>query len=52
MDNQKVRSLSDDWQINKESIWQRGKYLLENAIWTDCKFIVGTDEPYRVSAHS
>ncbi|XP_015189187.1 PREDICTED: BTB/POZ domain-containing protein 6-like [Polistes dominula] len=30
-----------DWQISKQKISERGKYLLETGQWSDCKFIVG-----------
>lgn len=35
-----------DWQISKQKISERGRYLLETGQWSDCKFIVG-QEPYQ-----
>lgn len=47
---EKMKKLSEDWQINKQCIRERAKYLLENPVWSDCKFLVGIEEPYlRVS---
>lgn len=33
---------TSDWQVHKKTIGERGRYLLETAIWSDCKFVVGT----------
>lgn len=44
MDDKKFKNLSEDWQMDTQSIRERGKYLLDNALWTDCKFLVGTEE--------
>ncbi|XP_075212363.1 BTB/POZ domain-containing protein 6-B-like [Lycorma delicatula] len=30
-----------DWQLKKEKLTERGKYLLESGLWSDCKFLVG-----------
>ena len=30
-----------DWQLTKNSLAERGSYLLETGIWSDCTFIVG-----------
>ena len=30
-----------DWQLTKNSLSERGSYLLETGIWSDCTFIVG-----------
>ena len=30
-----------DWQITKQNLSERGQYLLETGIWSDCTFIVG-----------
>ncbi|XP_035726676.1 uncharacterized protein LOC118443575 isoform X2 [Vespa mandarinia] len=35
-----------DWQISKQKISERGRYLLETGQWSDCKFIVG-QEPHQ-----
>ncbi|XP_065225720.1 BTB/POZ domain-containing protein 2 [Planococcus citri] len=43
---EKMKKFSEDWQISKQSICERGKYLLENPVWSDCKFLVGIEEPY------
>ncbi|XP_050309730.1 BTB/POZ domain-containing protein 6-B-like [Anthonomus grandis grandis] len=32
-----------DWQISKQNIKERGQYLLETGLWSDCRFIVGTE---------
>lgn len=46
MENQKNSSTCDDWQVFTKSIRERGKYLLENPIWTDCKFLVGIEDSH------
>ncbi|CAH1977283.1 unnamed protein product [Acanthoscelides obtectus] len=33
-----------DWQITKQSIKDRGGYLFKTGIWSDCRFIVGTNQ--------
>ena len=30
-----------DWQLTKNSLAERGSYLLETGIWSDCTFVVG-----------
>jgi len=30
-----------DWQITKQNLSERGQYLLETGIWSDCTFVVG-----------
>ncbi|KAF2883941.1 hypothetical protein ILUMI_22233 [Ignelater luminosus] len=35
-----------DWQTAKKKVKERGQYLLESGIWSDCRFIVGT-EPHQ-----
>lgn len=35
-----------DWQVKKQKVAERGRYLLETSQWSDCKFIVGT-EPHQ-----
>ncbi|XP_046398915.1 BTB/POZ domain-containing protein 6-B-like [Ischnura elegans] len=37
-----------DWQVKKQKVAERGRYLLETSQWSDCKFIVGT-EPHQES---
>ncbi|XP_012215292.1 BTB/POZ domain-containing protein 6-B [Linepithema humile] len=34
---------SCDWQINKQKLSERGQYLLESGLWSDCNFIVGQE---------
>lgn len=43
---EKIKKFSEDWQVNKQSIRERGKHLVENPVWSDCKFLVGIEEPY------
>ena len=38
-----------DWQINKQNLGERGQYLLETGVWSDCTFIVGLPPTVRVS---
>ena len=38
-----------DWQINKQNLSERGQYLLETGIWSDCTFVVGLPPTVRVS---
>ncbi|GLG95093.1 BTB/POZ domain-containing protein 6-A [Gryllus bimaculatus] len=33
---------TNDWQIHKKTVSQRGHHLLETALWSDCRFVVGT----------
>lgn len=35
-----------DWQIRRQKVSERGKFLLETAQWSDCQFVVGT-EPHQ-----
>ncbi|KAK0087047.1 hypothetical protein PV325_001828 [Microctonus aethiopoides] len=37
-----------DWQISKQKIAQRGRYLLETGQWSDCKFIVGQEPQQQI----
>ncbi len=30
-----------DWQTGKQNLCERGQYLLETGVWSDCTFIVG-----------
>ena len=30
-----------DWQMTKQNLSERGQYLLETGIWSDCTFVVG-----------
>ncbi len=43
---------SYDWQINKHNLCERGQYLLETGIWSDCTFIVGLPPNVKVSRKS
>ncbi|EZA57597.1 hypothetical protein DMN91_002406 [Ooceraea biroi] len=36
-------SLPCDWQTGKQKLTERGQYLLESGLWSDCKFIVGQE---------
>lgn len=35
-----------DWQTARKKVKERGQYLLDSGIWSDCRFIVGT-EPHQ-----
>lgn len=35
--------LEVDWQLRKPLWSEQNRYLLENAVWTDCVFVVGSD---------
>lgn len=35
-----------DWQTQKKKVMERGQYLLETNLWSDCRFIVGL-EPHQ-----
>lgn len=37
-----------DWQTSCKSIKNRGEYLLESGLWSDCKFIVGMEPNQQV----
>lgn len=37
-----------DWQTSRSTIKERGQYLLETAMWSDCRFIVGTEPNQQV----
>lgn len=37
-----------DWQITRREVKERGQYLLESGIWSDCRFIVGTEPNQQV----
>lgn len=37
---------SCDWQTQKKKVMERGQYLLETNLWSDCRFIVGL-EPHQ-----
>lgn len=39
---------SSDWQLKNEKLSERGKYLLDSGLWSDCKFIVGIEPNTRV----
>lgn len=34
---------SCDWQTTKQRLAERGQYLLESGLWSDCNFIVGPE---------
>jgi len=38
-----------DWQLTKPGLCDRGQYLLETGVWSDCQFIVGLSPNIRVS---
>lgn len=38
-----------DWQMTKQNLSERGAYLLETGIWSDCTFVVGLPPTVRVS---
>jgi hypothetical protein len=35
---------SADWQARRATWSEQNMYLLENSVWTDCVFLVGTEE--------
>lgn len=37
-----------DWQTTKKQIKERGQHLLETGMWSDCRFIVGTEPNQQV----
>ncbi|EFA04408.1 BTB/POZ domain-containing protein 6 isoform X1 [Tribolium castaneum] len=37
-----------DWQTTRKLVKERGQYLLETGMWSDCRFIVGTDPNQQV----
>jgi hypothetical protein len=37
-----------DWQITRKLVKERGQYLLETGMWSDCRFIVGTEPNQQV----
>ena len=38
-----------DWQMLKQNLSEKGAYLLETGIWSDCTFIVGLPPNLKVS---
>jgi len=38
---------SCDWQTTKQTLSERGQYLFESEIWSDCNFIVGQEPQQR-----
>ena len=40
-----------DWQITKQNLSERGQYLLETGIWSDCTFVVGLPPNLKVSTY-
>ncbi|XP_066138611.1 BTB/POZ domain-containing protein 1 isoform X2 [Euwallacea fornicatus] len=43
-----VAQLPCDWQITKHLIKERGEHLLETGLWSDCRFIVGSEPSQQV----
>jgi hypothetical protein len=43
------RGLKYDWQNEYKSNGERAKYALVNGLFTDCEFLVGSDEGKEVS---
>lgn len=39
---------SCDWQTTTRMVKERGQYLLETGMWSDCRFIVGTEPNQQV----
>lgn len=37
-----------DWQITKKFVRERGQYLLDTGMWSDCRFIIGTEPTQQV----
>ncbi|XP_022914538.2 BTB/POZ domain-containing protein 1 isoform X1 [Onthophagus taurus] len=37
-----------DWQTTRREVKERGSYLLETGVWSDCRFIVGTEPNQQV----
>lgn len=37
-----------DWQTTRKLVKERGQYLLETGIWSDCRFIVGSEPNQQV----
>ncbi|EZA59223.1 hypothetical protein DMN91_008259 [Ooceraea biroi] len=37
-----------DWQTSKEKLSERGEYLFDTGLWSDCKFIVGQEPEQRI----
>lgn len=37
-----------DWQLTKSSLCERGQYLLESGLWSDCQFVVGLSPNIKV----
>ncbi|KAF5300321.1 hypothetical protein FQA39_LY11178 [Lamprigera yunnana] len=37
-----------DWQTARRKIKERGQYLLDSGMWSDCRFIVGTESHQQV----
>lgn len=38
----------DDWQTKRSEIKERGQYLLESGKWSDCNFLVGSDNNQQI----
>ena len=37
-----------DWQVSRQKVSQRAKYLLDSRQWADCKFIVGQEPQQQI----
>ncbi|XP_019889176.2 BTB/POZ domain-containing protein 2 [Ooceraea biroi] len=37
-----------DWQTSKEKFTERGQYLFETGLWSDCEFIVGQEPEQQI----
>lgn len=37
-----------DWQTTRKLVKERAQYLLETGMWSDCRFIVGTEPNQQV----
>ena len=40
-----------DWQLGKTSMADRGAYILETGLWSDCQFTVGVAPHVKVNLH-
>lgn len=44
----KKMNLPCDWQISRDKLTARGRYILETGQWSDCKFIVGQEPQQQI----
>lgn len=44
----KKMGLPCDWQISRDKLTERGRYILETGQWADCKFIVGQEPQQKI----